>query len=103
MRKYLFDVPYTIPAAYIVGGWNRITKSGLFERLPERLQKKMQRAKDKWHSVRVTKHDLDSIDDETWTKIAKMLDLKWEKVEEQQAEDKNIEYDPETSVRTPKQ
>ena len=96
-RKYLFDLPYSIPAAYIIGGFNQLQSTGILNKLPEKLQQKLLKSKETWLSARVTERDLNSIDDETWTQIASLLGLKWEKIESE-----GIPYDPEGSVRTRK-
>ena len=76
-RKYDFPLPYTIKAVYLFYGVSQLKQEGVFQKLPEDLQKKMQRGVDMWHDVRVTKGDLDRIPTESWASIAHKLNLTW--------------------------
>lgn len=76
-RIYYFELPYKIQAMYLHYGLIQMRKTGIFQRLPKDLQKKWERSAEQWHDLRVTKEDLDRIDEATWRAIADKLDLKW--------------------------
>jgi hypothetical protein len=76
-REYLFTLPYTAGRLATRIGLNRLKRDGLFTCLPLEMQQRMQFAVDEWQGVTITKKDCDAIDDETWTKIAAKLGLRW--------------------------
>jgi hypothetical protein len=76
-RDYKFALPYSIPAVYLHYGIRQLKSEGVFQKLPKDMQQKWTHAMDAWHAVRVTKEDLDRIDNDSWTKIANKLNLKW--------------------------
>ena len=77
-RVYHFKLPYKMSIIHLHYGLKQLKKEGLFQQLPKDMQNKWQKAVDVWSSLSVTSSDLDRIDEKTWTKIAKSLDLKWE-------------------------
>lgn len=82
-RIYHFELPYKIQAVYLHYGITQLTSAGIFQRLPKDMQHKWQRALDLWHDVRVTREDLDRIDDESWKVIADKLNLHWENIDDE--------------------
>jgi len=78
-RVYHFPLPYKIEAMYLFYGAQQLKQAGIFQKLPKDLQGKWQKAADAWHSIRVTKEDLDRIDDVSWAAIASKLNLQWSK------------------------
>lgn len=81
-RVYHFKLPYTIQAVYLHYGIGQLKKEGAWAKLPKKLQTSWERAEASWHSVIVTKEDIDSIDDATWKSIANKLNLKYDEVTE---------------------
>lgn len=77
-RTYHFPLPYKILAVYLHYGIVQLKQEGVFHKLPRDMQQKWTRASEQWHDIRVTKEDLDRIDDDTWSRIAQKLNLKWE-------------------------
>jgi hypothetical protein len=77
-RTYHFELPYKIDTIYLHYGLQMLRKEGVFQKLPKDLQEKWIKAKDAWHPLKVTKADLDRIDNNTWARIANKLKLKWE-------------------------
>ena len=79
-RAYGFTLPYSISAVNAFWGIHLLQGNRLFQNLPADLQARMQKAVDEWHPMRVSKDDLDRIDDTTWKSIADNLKLDWEPV-----------------------
>lgn len=77
-RIYHFPLPYKIEVIYLHYGLKQLKAEGIFQQLPKELQNKWMKALDNWRDLRVTKADLDQIDEKTWTRIAAKLKLKWE-------------------------
>lgn len=77
-RVYHFDLPYTMSASNVFYGVKMLQKNGMFVKIPLDFQKIMLKARDNWHPIKITRFDLDELDDETWTLIANNLNLRWE-------------------------
>lgn len=75
-RKYNFPLPYTVNYFYIALGLQQLKEEGIFNNLPVAIQNRFETAG--WSGAVITKADCDSIDTETWTKIANRLGLDWE-------------------------
>lgn len=76
-RVYNFPLPYKMEASSVFLGVGILQREGIFKKLPEDMQEKMIKCKEKWYPLKITKSDLDRIDDKTWTYIATKLNLKW--------------------------
>ena len=79
-RQYNFKLPYEIGRFYVSMGLSNLKSSGLFNRLPVKLQQRFQYAADHWEGLTITKKDCDSIDPVTWGAIASRLGLSWQTV-----------------------
>jgi hypothetical protein len=78
-RIYDFPLPYVMTATIVFYAVPELQREGAFSRLPQDIQERLLKARDQWHSLRITADDLNRIDDATWTRIAQKLGLKWRK------------------------
>lgn len=76
-RIYEFDLPYHMSGLYVYVGYKKFKKAGLLEKLPNDLRVKFEKAAQNSDPITISKYILDQIDDDTWTKIASDLSLKW--------------------------
>lgn len=76
-RKYHFPLPYKLGRIKIPFAISTLKKEGVWDNIPRHLRRKMETAG--WSGVRITKDDLDQLDDKTWSLIADKLGLKWSK------------------------
>jgi hypothetical protein len=80
-RVYNFERPY------VISGWKvgfipgKLRWIGVWDNLPAEIIQKIEDAADHGRNLEVTAAELDLIDDESWTKIAKELNLDWESTE----------------------
>jgi hypothetical protein len=76
-RTYHFSLPYTLTASNVMYAIKLLKWKSVWNRIPKDLQMKMEHAKEKWRSVKITEKDLDRLDDKTWKIISDKLNLKW--------------------------
>jgi hypothetical protein len=76
-RTYHFSLPYKLSASNVMYAIRMLKWKGVWNNVPEDLQLKLEHASSKWRSVKVTKADLDRLDNKTWKIIADKLNLKW--------------------------
>ncbi len=75
MREYPWEFPLNVP------GWtghrqkliNLIVSSKLWDEMPIPLLNRLVEAQKNDTGIAITKHDLDSISDETWTKVLAVI------------------------------
>jgi hypothetical protein len=77
-RKYAFQLPYQISGFRAHFAKRAIVNEGLFDNLPEDLQRRLTQAEATWTDVEITEDDLAKIDDDTWAAIALKLNLGWD-------------------------
>lgn len=76
-RKYEFELPYEVSSFYVWAGYGRLKDQGILARLPKKLRDRIGTAYTNGDAIKITREDCDSIDDETWAKLASMLDLRY--------------------------
>jgi hypothetical protein len=76
-RDYHFTLPYKLTPSNIMYAIRLLKWKGVWNNVPDDLQLKIEHANKKWRSVKVTKADLDRLDNKTWKIIADKLNLKW--------------------------
>jgi len=76
-RKYHFPLPYKLGKLKVPFAISHLKKKGAWNKLPNDMKRRLE--KSGWGGVKITKRDLDRLDDKTWKMIADQLGLKWSK------------------------
>jgi len=74
-RSYPHELPLNIPSFYVRVLEGKIVDAGLWSELPIPLLNRLEAARINGTGEGITQADLDSIDDKTWAKVAKLLNL----------------------------
>lgn len=74
-RNYNHEFPINIPSFYVRILEGKIVDAGLWSELPVKLLNRLETARKNGTGEAITQADLDSIDDKTWAKVAKVLHI----------------------------
>jgi len=73
MRHYPFEFPINVPFFYRRTLIDKIVQAGLWDELPVALIIRLLEAEKHGSGITITKDDLNTISDETWKKVEKLL------------------------------
>ena len=77
-RRYHFHLPYHLSAVKVFYAIGQLQKEGIWDHIPRYLQRKIEHAKEMWHSVTITEDELNALDNVTWERIARKLGLEYD-------------------------
>jgi len=73
MRHYQFEFPINVPWFYRRTLIDKIVQAGLWDELPVALVIRLSEAEKQSSGITIRRNDLDTISDETWEKVEKLL------------------------------
>lgn len=74
MRDYPFVLPVQLSHLVVSFAPSKLADAGVWDKLPKPFVKKIQEAAASWTAgIEITRKDLDSIDDGTWTKLYELI------------------------------
>jgi hypothetical protein len=76
-RDYHFSLPYKLSASNVMYAIRLLKSKDVWYDIPSDLRMKMEHAKEKWRPIKISKDDLDRLNDKTWKLVADKLNLKW--------------------------